>query len=77
MAPRLGLGADLDAALVALAHGNSALATARLARLDDLLAARPGPGPEAQLALRARSSILAIEEALTQHASYFDAGAPG
>jgi uncharacterized membrane protein YccC len=77
MASRLGLGADLDAALVALAHGNSALATARLARLDDLLAARPGPGPEAQLALRARSSILAIEEALTQHASYFDAGAPG
>ncbi len=29
------------------------------------------------LALRARASILAISEALTEHASYFDAGAPG
>ncbi len=74
IAPRLGLGADLDAALAALAHGKSAVATARLAQLDHLLAARPGAGPEAQLALRARSSILAISEALTEHASYFDAG---
>jgi uncharacterized membrane protein YccC len=75
LAPRLGLGADLDVALEALAHGNSAVATARLARLDHLLAARPGAAPE--IALRARSSILAISEALTQHASYFDAGRPG
>jgi uncharacterized membrane protein YccC len=77
MAPGLGLGSDLDAALAAMGHGNSALATARLARLDHLVAARPGAEPETQLALRARSSILAISEALTQHASYFDAGAPG
>jgi uncharacterized membrane protein YccC len=75
-APGLGLGSDLDAALAAMAHGNSALATARLARLDHLLAARPGAGPETQLTLRARSNILAISETLMQHASYFDAGAP-
>jgi uncharacterized membrane protein YccC len=78
IAPRLGLGgADLDAALAALARGNSAIATARLARLDHLLAAGPGAAPETQIALRARSSILAISEALTQHASYFDAEVPG
>ena len=34
IASRLGLGSDLDAALEALAQGNSAIATARLARLD-------------------------------------------
>jgi uncharacterized membrane protein YccC len=72
IAPRLGLSSDLDAALAALAHGNSAIATARLARLDHLLAARTGAEPEAELALRARTNILAMSEALTQHASYFD-----
>jgi uncharacterized membrane protein YccC len=75
IALRLGLGSDLDAALAALAQGNSAIATACLARFDRFLAARPGTGPESQLALRARSNILAISEALTQHATYFDAGA--
>ena len=77
IAPRLGLGSELDAALAALAQGDSAIATARLARLDHRLAARPGAEPETQLALRARANILAMSEALTQHASYFDAGAPG
>jgi uncharacterized membrane protein YccC len=77
MAPGLRLGSDLDAALAAVAHGNSAFATAGLARLDHLLAARPGAEPKTEPALRARSSILAILEALTQHSSYFDAGAPG
>jgi uncharacterized membrane protein YccC len=76
IAPRLGLGADLDMALAALAHGDSSGASARLARLDHFLAARLGAGPETQLTLRARSNILAISEALMQHASYFDAGAP-
>jgi len=45
---------------------------ARLARLDEALAARPGA-----VALRARASVLAMSEALTQHAAYFDAGALG
>ena len=74
IAPRLDVGSDLDAALAALAQGNSAMATARLARLDRRLASHPGAG---SIALRARARILAISGALTQHASYFDAGAPG
>ncbi len=44
IAARLGLGSDLDAALAAVAHGNSALATERLAFLDRALASRPGAG---------------------------------
>jgi uncharacterized membrane protein YccC len=64
-------GSHLDAALEAMARGAGAMAIARLARLDEALAARPGAA-----ALRARSSILAMSEALTQHAAYFDAGAP-
>jgi uncharacterized membrane protein YccC len=70
IARRLDLGPELDAALEALARGDSAIATARLARFDDALAGRPGA-----TALRARGSILAMSEALTQHAAYFDAGA--
>ena len=69
---RMGLGSELDAALEALRRGDIALATAHLDRLDDALAARSGAA-----ALRARGSILALTEVLTQHAAYFDAGAPG
>jgi uncharacterized membrane protein YccC len=76
IATRLGLGSDLNAALEALTQGNSAIATARLTQFDDRLASLPGDGSEASLALRARGSILAITEALIDHASYFDAGAP-
>jgi uncharacterized membrane protein YccC len=77
IARRLDLGSDLDAALEAVARGSSALATAHLARLDHLLMSLPGAVPGAPTALRARASILAISEALTQHAAYFDAGASG
>jgi uncharacterized membrane protein YccC len=72
IARRLELGSELHAALEAVARGDSAIATARLARLDEALAGRPGAA-----ALRARGSILAMSEALTQHAAYFDAGARG
>ena len=65
------LGSHLDAALETMARGDSAIAIARLARLDEALAARPGDA-----ALRARSSILVMSEALTQHGAYFDARAP-
>ena len=68
---RLDLGSHLDAALAAMARGDSAMTIVRLTRLDEALAARPGAA-----ALRARGSILAMSEALTQHAAYFDAGAP-
>src|SRR6266478_9889473 len=72
IARRLDLGLELDTALEAVARGDSRIATARLTRLYQALAARPGGA-----ALRARGSILAMSEALTQHAAYFDAGAPG
>ncbi len=72
IARRLDLGLEIDTALEAVASGDSGLATARLARLDEALAPRSGAA-----ALRARGSILAMSEALTQHAAYFDAGVPG
>jgi uncharacterized membrane protein YccC len=69
---RLGLGPELDPALEAMARGESAMATTRLGQLDGALAARPEAA-----GLQVRGSILAISEALSQHATYFDAGAPG
>jgi uncharacterized membrane protein YccC len=77
IAPRLGLGVHLAAAFAALARGNSATATARFALIDHRLDSRPGAEPDTSVALQARASILAISEALTQHATYFDAGGPG
>jgi uncharacterized membrane protein YccC len=69
---RADLGSELDTALEALRRGDIALAASRLDGLDDALAARPGAA-----ALRARCSILAMSEALTQHAGYFAAGVRG
>jgi uncharacterized membrane protein YccC len=69
---RLDLGSGLDEALEALAGGNSAEAVAKLANLDDALTARPGTA-----ILRVRAGLLAISEALVEHAAYFDAVAPG
>jgi uncharacterized membrane protein YccC len=66
---RLGLGANIRAAFVALAKGNSATATERLALIDDHLASRLSAGPDA---MQARASILAVSEALIPYASYFD-----
>lgn len=70
--PPLGLGSDLDAALEAIAPGKSAIATARLAEIDDRLAARPGDAHERSVAIRARASLLALSAALDEHAAYFD-----
>ena len=75
MAPRLGVAAEFDAALEAFARGNSGIATARLRQLDRRLTSSSEDGPNTVLALRARSRILIISEALTEHAAYFDAGA--
>jgi uncharacterized membrane protein YccC len=74
MAPRLG-AAELDAALVAFAQGNSATAIAWLHQVDHRLASDPDHGPQVAAVLRARSRILVMSEALSKHASYFDAGA--
>jgi hypothetical protein len=76
IAARFGLGTELDAALAALAQGNTTVASEQLAQLDRRLAADADTQPESSLALRARASILEILEALTQHAAYFDSGAP-
>lgn len=68
---RFDLNPGPDGALEAVAQGNSATAIAKFADLETALASRPGAA-----ALRARGLILAISESLTQHPSYFDAGAP-
>jgi uncharacterized membrane protein YccC len=70
--PRLALGAALGEALRPLALGDSASAIAHLGSLDATLAGQPN----ILSTMRARGSIRAISEALTQHAAYFDAGAP-
>jgi hypothetical protein len=75
MTSHLGAVAELDAALAAFAQGNSAAAIARLHQLDHRLASDPDRRPEAVAVLRARSLILVMSEALSEHASYFDAGA--
>jgi uncharacterized membrane protein YccC len=74
-APLLGIGPDVDAALDALAYGNSTSAIAKLDRLDRGLATRSDHQSEAPLALRIRGSLLAMRETLMDHASYLDAGA--
>jgi uncharacterized membrane protein YccC len=70
--PRLGL----DAALDAVATGTSAVAIGRLARVDRRLAALPSIAPQPRIRLRTRANLVALSEALTRHATYFDAGAP-
>ncbi len=74
IAPQLGLDAELDAALAALAQGHSAAATARFAALDRRLAALAESGSQAFLALRTRAMMLLVADALVQHGAYFDAG---
>ena len=67
IARRMDLGSELDVALEALRRGEIVVATAHLDRLDNVLAARPGAA-----ALRARASLLAMTEVLTQHAVHFE-----
>jgi uncharacterized membrane protein YccC len=70
---QLDLRDDIDVALQSFAEGNSQMANQRLSQLDRALAARR----DATLAvLPARSLILAISEAIDQHAAYFDGGIP-
>jgi uncharacterized membrane protein YccC len=70
-AARLGSAAGLDAALAALARGNIAVALAWLRLLDRRLASRPKARAEEVTALRARSQILVMSEALSEHTAYF------
>jgi len=75
VARRFDPHAELDAALDALARGDSSVATERLARYDKALASFPSTSPGARVRLRARGIILAMSEALAQHRAYFDSGA--
>ena len=74
IAPQLGVDAELDAALAALAQGHCAAATARFAALDRSVAALAESGSQAVLALRTRAMVLLVSDALVQHGAYFDAG---
>jgi uncharacterized membrane protein YccC len=74
VAQRFELQFELDGALDALARGDSPAAIERLGGLDQILAALYISRPGRRIRLRARGSILAISEALAQHAAYFDAG---
>ena len=68
-ARRLNISTELDEPLRAMARGNSAVVIACLGEIDDALASRPDA-----VTLRARACILAISQALTRHAAYFDQG---
>jgi uncharacterized membrane protein YccC len=74
IAHRFDQDVELDGALDGVVKGDSSAAAERLARLDQRLAALPSTRPGARVRLRARSSILAMSEALAQHAAYFDSG---
>jgi uncharacterized membrane protein YccC len=74
MATQLGTTAELDAALNDVALGHSSKAIAKLRQFDDRLAATPEI--EASMALRGRSRVLIISEAIAEHGHYFDEGAP-
>jgi uncharacterized membrane protein YccC len=75
VASHLGMAAELDAALDVFAQGNGAAAITRLQQLDSRLATGPETGSDTVTALRARGRILVISEELSEHASYFEAGA--
>ena len=73
--PRLGPTAELEAALAAFASGNGAVALVWLRQLDRRLASASDAEPAVVTAIRARSRILVMSEALSTHAPYFDTGA--
>jgi uncharacterized membrane protein YccC len=75
VASALVLGPELDAALAALARGDSSTARVWLARLDRRLAALADTETQANLPLRVRASILVLSAALARHPGYFSSGA--
>lgn len=71
-AAALGVNRELDAALAAIARGDSRRAIASLDAFDRALAGAPEADADGDTRLRARGRILVVSEALTQHATYFD-----
>jgi uncharacterized membrane protein YccC len=72
--PRFDRSGATEAALKAVARGDGAAATEHFSGLDRTLAALENKSAGARIRLRARGSILAILEALEQHATFFDSG---
>lgn len=71
----LGVTAELEAGLAAVAGGNSFSARTRLTRLDRQLASHPGADPEDALVVRARAQLLVLSATLAGHTDFFDYGA--
>jgi uncharacterized membrane protein YccC len=76
MATHLGTTAELDAALHDITLGHSTKAIAKLRQFADRLASARETGTAATMALRGRGRVLIISEAIAEHGSYFDTGAP-
>jgi uncharacterized membrane protein YccC len=70
---QLGPWPELDSALAAVARGSGATAIAHLDRLDRRLAPQSDDATDTANILRARAHILAVSQALAQHAAYFNA----
>jgi uncharacterized membrane protein YccC len=66
---------ELETALEAVARGDISAAIEHLGQVDGLLKELPGAVPAARVRLRARASVLAMSEALAEHAAYFESGA--
>jgi len=77
IARRFARDAELQAAMTAIAAGDSGAAVCELDRFDRILAELPAAQPGAALRMRARGTIRSIADSLTRHASYFDAKEPG
>jgi uncharacterized membrane protein YccC len=73
--PRLDQSPGLDAALTAVARGDSASAIERLAELDRSLAAASDAGRQTALVMRVRARICALSETIAGFAPYFDSKA--
>jgi hypothetical protein len=76
IAPQLGVGTELASALEAFAQARNADAIARLTELDHRLASLADADPPASSLTRARSRMLFVCDALVEHRTYFDEGAP-
>jgi len=72
VADRLAIRQQLEAALAAIASGESRVALQWLAQADRVLAAPLEHDPDAEARLRARARICSMTEALTLFADYFD-----
>ncbi len=74
-APRFGLQDELNEALAAFISGQPEQAIGQLAVLDRHVRTKAGQAPAGEAVIKARASILAISEALTQHGGFFTQGA--